>query len=97
MQRGFCLDRSIGYQQITDLSSAQGLSLPVGTVWALIRPENCSVRWRDDGVNPSSSVGYPLQVSEELEYTGTELSALRVIQQSPGAVLNVLYFGGPLA
>ena len=43
----------LGYQQITSLSSATGLTVPQGATLALIVPETQNVRWRDDGTNPT--------------------------------------------
>jgi hypothetical protein len=62
----------MGYQQITSLSSAQGLTVPevdpvsglkaIPTM-AFITPETNTVRWRDDGTDPTASVGMPLAKS----------------------------------
>lgn len=88
-----------GYQQITDLSSAVGLTVPptdnlgrVSTpITAIIRCEGQSIRWRDDGTNPTASVGMPLNVGDVLEYDG-DLKSIKFIQQSASAKLNVSYY-----
>lgn len=84
-----------GYQQITTLSSSIGLTVPDGCFMALITPETQAVRWRDDGTAPTTSVGMPLSAGTTLKYTGgfDGLKALRFIEQTASAKLNVAYYG----
>jgi hypothetical protein len=90
----------LGYQQITSLSSATGLTVPtidpstgltVKANFALIIPEGQAVRWRDDGTNPSSAVGMPLAVGVTLQYDG-DLSRIKFVEQVGGAKLNISYY-----
>jgi hypothetical protein len=81
----------LGYQQITDVSSAVGLTVPNGATKALIRVGAQAVRWRDDGTNPTSSVGMPLSVDDSLLYDGN-LAAIKFIEQVSGAKLNISYY-----
>lgn len=81
-----------GYQQVTSISSAAGLTVPTGAVIALIQPETQSVRWRDDGTNPTTSVGMVIAAGETLAYTGN-LGAFKVIEVTGTAKLNVSYYG----
>lgn len=81
-----------GYQQITSLSSAAGLTVPPGGVIALIQAETQSVRWRDDGTNPTTSVGMVLAAGETLAYTG-QLAAIKLIETTASATLNISYYG----
>lgn len=88
-----------GYQQITSMSSAVSLTVPavdnhglVGTpTLALIRCETQAVRWRDDGVAPTASVGMPLAVGDVLEYDG-DLKSIQFIEQTGSAKLNINYY-----
>jgi hypothetical protein len=88
-----------GYQQITSLNSATGLTVPTVTpnglkvqpVFALIVAEGAPVRWRDDGTNPTASVGMPLAVGVPLQYDGN-LQNIRFIEQSASAKLNISYY-----
>jgi len=84
--------RPLGYQQITSLGSATGLTIPRGATVALIRPESQAVRWEDDGTNPTATVGMPLAVGETLPYTGY-LEQIKFIQQTASAILNISYYG----
>jgi hypothetical protein len=81
----------LGYEQITDLSSAAPLTVPEGANVAVIEAEAQAVRWRDDGTDPTAAVGFPLASGGTLEYSGT-LSALRFIEQIASAKLNVTYY-----
>lgn len=88
-----------GYQQITDLSSAVGLTVPTTTpnglngkpVFALIIAESQGVRWRDDNTAPTGSIGMPLAVGVPLQYDG-DLSKIKFIQQAASAKLNISYY-----
>lgn len=81
----------MGYQQITSLSAATGLTVPTGATLALIQAESQNVRWRDDGTNPTASVGMYIVVDTVLSYTG-KLSAIKFIQTAASATLNIAYY-----
>jgi hypothetical protein len=89
----------MGYQQISSLSSAANLTVPVQTpeglnakpVFALIIAEGQAVRWRDDKTAPTASVGMPLAVGVPLQYDG-DLINIRFIEQVAGAKLNISYY-----
>ncbi len=89
----------LGYQQITSLSTPAALTVPtvdanglfVKPTIAIITPEGAAVRWRDDGVLPTGTVGMPLAAGVTLQYDGS-LSQIRFIQQAPGAIINIAYY-----
>ena len=89
----------LGYQQITSLSSAANLTVPSRDVnglnqrpvIALITPEGQAVRWRDDNVAPTASVGMPLAVGVTLQYDG-DLTMIQFIEQVGGAKINISYY-----
>jgi hypothetical protein len=85
---------ALGYQQITSLAAATALTIPAGTGFAIITPAGQSVRWRDDGVDPTAGVGYPLAAGSELQYAASSLSRLKFIEQVASATLNIAYFSG---
>jgi len=89
----------LGYQQITTLTSATALTVPLIDVnglscrptIALITPETQGVRWRDDGTAPSASVGMPLAAGVTLQYDG-DLTKIQFIEQTASAKLNISYY-----
>jgi len=90
----------LGYQQITSLGTATGLTVPdkdpvtglnVKANFALITAEAQALRWRDDGVAPTATVGMPLAVGVTLQYDG-DLSKIKFIQQVSGGIVNVSYY-----
>lgn len=81
----------LGYQQITSVSSAAGLTPPQGATLALIVPETQAIRWRDDGTNPTASVGMPVAAGSYLSYDG-DLNRIKFIEQSASAKINVSYY-----
>ena len=84
-----------GYEQITTLTTAVGLTVPDGASIALIRPETQAVRYRADGTNPQAGVGMTLAVDVTVEFRGRALlEALKFIEAVVGATLNVHYFTG---
>jgi hypothetical protein len=83
--------QALGYQQITSLSSATGLTVPAGATRALIAPLTKDIRWRDDGTNPTASVGMPVSAGTYLSYDG-DLQNIKFIETSASAELNITYY-----
>jgi hypothetical protein len=90
-----------GYQQITSLSSATGLTIPGQEAGgmnqppvkiALLQCESQSVRWRDDGTNPTASVGMILNVGDAPYPYDGELSKIKFIETAASAKLSVSYY-----
>jgi hypothetical protein len=89
----------LGYQQITSLSAATGLTVPSRDLnglackpsIAMITPETQGVRWRDDDTDPTNSVGMPLAAGTTLQYDG-DLTKIKFIEQTASAKLNISYY-----
>lgn len=81
----------LGYEQISGLTAAKGLTIPPGANFCLIVPEAQAIRWRDDGIDPSATVGMPLAVGVELQYGG-DLNRIKFFQQAATALVNVSYY-----
>jgi hypothetical protein len=47
----------LGFEQVTGLSSAKGLTVPDRATRALITCDTQNVRWRDDGTSPTAAIG----------------------------------------
>jgi hypothetical protein len=86
--------RPLGYQQLTSLSASTPLTVPATAQTAIIECDSVAakgVRWRDDGVAPTATVGMELLPGASFTYVGT-LSSLRFIEVSSSAKLNVSYY-----
>jgi hypothetical protein len=89
----------MGYQQLGTLSSATGLTVPARTPdgmsakanFALIVAETQNVRWRDDGVDPTASVGMLLVAGIPFQYDG-DLAKIKFIETTASAKLNISYY-----
>lgn len=93
MQMSFQAEQDLGYVQITSLAAATALTIPAGTALILVTPETQAVRWRADGTNPTASVGYPLAIGVEAQFTLKQLAGLKFIEQTAGAKINIYFFG----
>lgn len=85
----------LGYQQIAaaTLQAATALTVPAGATFAVIEPEAGNVRWRDDGPNPTTAVGVPVLVGQQLVYASVAgLAAIKFIDQDANGILNVSYY-----
>lgn len=86
----------LGYCQLTSLSAASKLSacsggIPAGATMALISVEGEAIRYRDDAMAPTASVGMPLVPGQAFQYSGT-LSKIQFIEQTSGASIDVLFY-----
>jgi hypothetical protein len=89
----------LGYQQITSLTAATALTVPQTDLnglsckpsIAMIVAEGAAVRWRDDDVNPTASIGMPLSTGVMLQYDG-DITKIKFIEQSASAKLNIIYY-----
>lgn len=80
-----------GYQKIAGLAASTSLSVPAGAKYALIKTETQTVRWRDDGVDPTTTDGMLIDVGDEFWYTG-QLTEIEFIQTAATATLHVSYY-----
>lgn len=81
----------LGYQQITPVPSGTALTVPTAARVAEICVSTQAVRYRDDGTNPTTSVGIPVPSGSCFQYSGA-LTAIRFIQQTSPSTLDVSYY-----
>lgn len=82
-----------GYQQISlSTTTPSTLTIPDGSEYAMIQAEAQNVRWRDDGVAPTTTVGMQILTGAIVLYNG-QLLDFQAIAQTAGAILNVSYYG----
>jgi len=90
MVRG-SLGSSLGYQALAVSSAAVSLTVPSRSRIAYLYVETNDIRWRDDGTNPTASVGTPLTSGTDLIFDG-DLSKIRFIRQSADATVHITYY-----
>lgn len=83
---------SLGYVQITSLATAVGLTVPANASRALIGAETKDVRFRDDGTDPTTSVGMVLATGASMLVEGAILRQLKFIEVAASAKLNVTFY-----
>ena len=83
-----------GYEQITALTPVAGLTVPGDARMALIQVLTESVRWRDDGTDPTTTVGMLVTAGNEFWYTG-DLSTIKFLEVTANAEVNVAYYSTP--
>lgn len=96
------MSKALGYFQETALGGVKplpGLSTARGTSQqsrfisgALIQAEAQDIRWRDDGTDPTTTVGNLIKANTTLEFQG-DLDKFRMIGAVGGAIANVSYYG----
>lgn len=89
--------KSVGFQQLATLSSSIGLTIPTAADGTkanacLMVATGQNVRWRDDGTAPTASVGMLMKTTDAPFYYDGDLSAIRFLESSASAVLNVNYY-----
>lgn len=81
-----------GYQQLT-VTSAVGLTAPSGTNRAIVQAETGDIRYRDDGTNPTTSVGMYLVAGNyvELQSEGV-IKGFKMIAVTGSVTVNVSFY-----
>lgn len=82
---------ALGYQQLAVAGTAVVLTIPAATRVAEICIETNSIRYRDDGVAPTSSVGMLITAGSCFQYSGP-LPALQFIQVTSSATVDASYY-----
>jgi len=87
--------KSKGYQQLTVAATAVALTVPAGSVRAVIGVEDQPLRYTVDGTTPTSSLGFNAKADVVFELNGnTVLKAFKAIRTGgTSAVLSIHYYG----
>ena len=83
-----------GYEQITVSTTAVGLTLPSNKVrMAVAVVEDQAIRYRDDGTDPTATVGTLLKADNSVAICGSALGHFKVIRDGASdAKLSVNYY-----
>ena len=89
-----------GYRQLTISTAAIKLStatggIPAGATRAVVYVESNPIRWRDDTVAPTSSVGVPAVDTDSFELPSIQsINGFQAIRSaSSDAKISVVYYG----
>lgn len=66
---------------------------PGGTRQVVIQAETQNLRWREDGTDPSSTVGQLLTAGSTLTYIEQSFAALKIIETTTSAKANITIYG----
>jgi hypothetical protein len=70
-----------------------GSAIPDGAELAVIRVEAQNLRWRDDGVAPTATVGMLiLPADQPYVYTG-DLANIQLSAATAGCIVNISFYG----
>ncbi len=84
--------RPLGYQQVSASAVAQNLpNIPPNASVALIAVESQGIRYRDDGIAPTASVGMPISGGQDFQYMG-DLINFQFIAQTGSPTVDILYY-----
>lgn len=88
--------KPIGFQKLSVSSTAVALTIPttedgITARTAVIVVEDDAVRWRDDGVDPSASVGMLASSGSSFIYDA-KLGEIRFIRVTGDAVVDIAYY-----
>lgn len=88
--------KCMGYEQLTVSTTAVSLTVPAGTIRAVLVVEDQDIRYRLDGTDPTATVGFLAKAAmEPFELYGNntlaDLSAIR--DGGTDGVLSVHYYG----
>lgn len=78
----------LGFQQLSVSNTAVGFTPPAGATYCAFEVETNAVRWRDDGTNPTASVGF-LQAPPDKWTYASSLTALKFIRASADATVDI--------
>jgi len=84
--------KDLGFVRVTGISSATALTVPNGTKIVTVQAEGQSVRFRSDGEDPTAAIGNLLATGQTLQFS-SNIAALKFIQTSATATLNVNFYG----
>lgn len=81
-----------GFEQITGLSAVKTLTIPAKARLALISVTGQDVRWREDGTDPTATVGMVLKAGVDPVWFPGNMQSAEFIEAAASAVMNVTYY-----
>ncbi len=86
--------KPLDFEEISVADTAIGFTAPAGAVRAVCGVETQPIRYRVDGTDPTSSVGFLVKADETFEIVGPEaIKKFKAIRDDSSGKLNVIYYG----
>lgn len=82
---------ALGVFQFTVATATALPTIPSGASEAFVVCETQPVRWRDDGTNPTASIGVLLPINTAFPYIGS-LARIKFIETTASATCSVSYY-----
>lgn len=88
------VDVTGAFEQLSSLSVARSLNVPSGrrVNYCMVQADGQNVRYRDDGTDPTASIGMILIAGDPPTKFTHAFSLLRFVEAASGAKLNVRYY-----
>ena len=85
-----------GFEQLTVTNAAvKALTVPQEAVMAIVNVQDQPVYSRDDGTDPTTTVGRLNKADTELVVCGSAMNRIGFIASGTDAKINVSYYGNP--
>jgi hypothetical protein len=92
---GFCQLSPATATKLSACSINNVVGIPAGANLVVVRTEGQTVRYRDDGIAPSSGAGQPILTTDPPFVYEGNLAALQFIQASSSATLDATFYKIP--
>jgi hypothetical protein len=88
--------QSLGFNRVANITSTvvDMPDPPVNAVYAYIQADGGALRWRDDGTDPTATIGHYLDINEDRWYTVDKFPArfIRDTDETETTNLHVTYY-----
>lgn len=86
--------RAVGFESVTVGETAVGLTIPASAEMAMGVLETSPVRYRDDGTNPTATVGVLVATGSTVVICSRSLTPIKFIRSDASdGTLQVMYYG----
>ncbi|KKL64945.1 hypothetical protein LCGC14_2159890 [marine sediment metagenome] len=85
-----------GFEQLTVTNAAvRTLTVPQDAVMAIVNVQDKAIYSRDEGTNPTTTVGRLKKADTEFSVCGSAMGTIGFIASGDDAKINVSYYGNP--
>ena len=81
----------ISFEQVS-VTTTVGVTIPAGTIAAIVSVDGADARFRSDGTSPTTTVGHKIADGQWIELGAADLVAGEFVAVSGTALVNVTYY-----